>query len=271
MISSLSNTGREMMVRIPVDSENYINLFRTLDEYVTIGKISTYGVSITTLDEVFLTVAREETEIHNGDELLEISTGTVAPNNNNSTPPAEPSTNGSTTTNHSPPSNVDQSLFFLHVKCLFSKRAINFKRDKKAWVCSTILPSFLTMIGFLLVSLRSNLGDMPFLELKLSDYNNDDSSNLDLTRRNPVPFGTSDHFACQPSKCITYSSEMDDDWPLYCGDAAMLESSVYDCWNLTDTSTDVAKYMNEDKDDKDGGVFTVDQDVSDIVEVRDDC
>ena len=87
--------------------------------------IVTYGVGITTLDEVFLMVARGET----------------------AEKPILKSAKESDRSNVAYKDDLERSirsrleletegLFVRHVGALFRKRALNFKRDKKAWVSS---------------------------------------------------------------------------------------------------------------------------------------
>ena len=58
----LSNVGTEISFRLPLGaSANFAPMFEKLDSEVSEGGIVTYGVGITTLDEVFLLVARGDT------------------------------------------------------------------------------------------------------------------------------------------------------------------------------------------------------------------
>ena len=75
--SPLSNVGTEMTFQLPLDaSGQFVGLFEKLDEMAESGEyIVTYGVSITTLDEVFLMVARGDTGHEPRMDLVRIGGG----------------------------------------------------------------------------------------------------------------------------------------------------------------------------------------------------
>jgi len=55
----LSNVRTEMSFQMPIKSSHqFVNMFEKLDHLITNKKVVTYGVGITTLDEVFIMVAR---------------------------------------------------------------------------------------------------------------------------------------------------------------------------------------------------------------------
>lgn len=57
----LSNAGSEISFQLPIrDSDKFVRMFEELDNLTSAQIIESYGVSITTLDEVFLKVARGE-------------------------------------------------------------------------------------------------------------------------------------------------------------------------------------------------------------------
>jgi len=99
--------------------------------------------------------------------------------------------------------NLEQdNLFFTHVRALWSKRAANFRRDKKAWVCTTVLPSLFVLVGLLLFKLSPQNRALEPLELKLEDYN----AGVESGPRNPITVNNvNDVFQCQPGIC-SYSS-----------------------------------------------------------------
>lgn len=183
----LSNVGTEMTFQLPLGaSSDFQPMFEALDKEVGKGTIVTYGVSITTLDEVFLMVARGETCMEH--EALPSSSirgpGAVHTDLDKST--------------RSKTDLQNQGLFARHVRALFQKRALNFKRDKKAWVCSTILPSIFVFIGLLIYKFAPlSTGDYDALLLTLEDYNKD----VSIQPRNPIPFNSPGTFSCHPGTC----------------------------------------------------------------------
>ncbi len=95
--------------------------------------------------------------------------------------------------------NLEQdNLFFTHVRALWSKRAANFRRDKKAWCCTTILPSIFVLMGLLIFTFSGQGRDLDALELRLEDYNPDVRS----SPRNPITVNDVNNvFHCQPGRC----------------------------------------------------------------------
>lgn len=183
----LSNVGTEMSFQLPIsESASFISMFEKLDEQSII-----YGVSVTTLDEVFLMVAR-------GAEGLQISSE------------QEPATKAmveedSTSYRHSFDTTEQSAPFRRHVRALFAKRAKNFKRDKKAWCCSTILPTMITLLGFLAVNFLSKRNtNYPNLALSL-DQNNPEIK----VERNPIPYNKPSFYDCQPGNCIYENDTVD--------------------------------------------------------------
>ena len=60
--SILSNVSSELSFQLPLDSSScFVEMFVNLDRIIENDQINMYGVSITTLEEVFLMVARGQT------------------------------------------------------------------------------------------------------------------------------------------------------------------------------------------------------------------
>jgi len=194
--SMLSNVGTELSFQLPLGaSDKFVPMFRELDDRVSQGKITTYGVSITTLDEVFLLVARGDDHqredfksSHFSDK--DIAQATRADNND------DDETVGSA---KSKMDLQNEGLFGTHVKALVRKRAVYFKRDKKAWCCTTVVPSVFVLVGLLLLRFTSpgnrSLTPMP---LDIVDFNTD----VNEGPRNPIIFNSpGSTFTCNPGQC----------------------------------------------------------------------
>jgi hypothetical protein len=227
-------------------------MFGELDRKVESREIITYGISITTLDEgkaliqnsyiietygdviilralnyvlsiclyfsVFLMVARGEYGADKKEEYPSVRARPDAPFGDDNT---------MTRSHHSKMDLEKDGLFFRHCQALFAKRAMNFKRDKKAWVCSTICPSFFVMLGFLLVIFGSPTRDMESLTLTL------DQLNADVTSEpiNPIPFNEAPgNFSCQPGVCFQMEAVWDipqtEEFYGYCGDMVLIETDL---------------------------------------------
>lgn len=231
----LSDVGSEVRYQLPLSAASeFAAMFEGLDEQAEKGAIESYGVSMTTLDEVFLQVARgETTERTSLASSLRIDPKTTI------------TLTGDEKSARSRMDLEKEGLFFRHVGAsLMKKRAANFKRDKKAWVCTTIVPSIFVLIGTVAAPER-NLE--PIL-LDLNYYNPD----VTESPRNPIAFNSPDNpYLCQPGICAYYQepvvvSNETSELYFFCGYQAKLglglnggsitfESSLDKC-SLTDTS-----------------------------------
>ena len=184
--SLLNNVGTEMSFQLPIGAAaKFMPMFEKLDHEIDKKNIVTYGVSITTLDEVFLLVARGETGEKIGMKSSRAGGGTLLEGDEKSI--------------RSRMDLDNDGLFTRHVKSLFRKRALNFRRDKKAWVCSTLLPSFLVLAGFLILKIAAPARNLDARALSVDVFN----PLITTQPRNPMPFnepGTA--FTCQPGVCM---------------------------------------------------------------------
>lgn len=236
----LSNVSSELSFQLPLDSSSqFISMFAELDKIVAKEQISMYGVSITTLEEVFIMVGRGET----GDRDLKASFSKSAKVDEKVFQNEDPDSNASYA---SAEDMNNQQLFARHVQALLQKRAMNFKRDKRAWICSTILPCIFALLGFVNAAFFSQFKSLPPLELKLSNYN---PTLQDTSQSNPTPFNKGGSFPCQPGQCI---STYDEYFGRYCGAAV---SSNETCYGI-DVS-DIGEALE-------GKVDVIDQDVSTV-------
>lgn len=230
----LSDVGTEMSFQLPLGAASSFGpMFKGLDKEVDQGKITTYGVSVTTLDEVFLMVARGDS----GEEAALASSRT-------SMPSVKPDTDKSARSRM----NLENSrLFSRHVRALFEKRALNFKRDKKAWCCSVFLPSIFVLVGFIIFKFASPARNMEAMTLDLAAYN------VDITTepRNPIPFNNPGTFSCQPGACTdtTPITNTSDETYSFCGAGFFAPSGCDEDYcgaNCTITeSTDLVARINE--------------------------
>jgi hypothetical protein len=148
-------------------------------------------------------------------------------------------------------------LFSRHVRSLFRKRALNFKRDKKAWICSTILPAIFVLVGFIVFAIPNRQTEE--VTMSLSDYNRNVPHRPPFAPRNPIPFNREGQvFTCQPGSCLqgfpgTYETEtkgIDEngnvlpDLYSYCGygyfavERFSLNCSIHDSTDMMQSITD---------------------------------
>ena len=183
----LSNAGSEMSFQLPMDSSSsFAPMLERLDVEVDKGSIGSYGVSITTLDEVFLLVARGET----GERPKLSSSRRQA-----DAPSPEYSGESNRSRNYL---WSDDPLFTRHLRALFLKRLAFFRRDRKAWFCTTFLPSIFVCIGFLIYKYAAPERNLGPITLDLAKYND----GIVAEPRNPIIFNSQENpFLCQPGVC----------------------------------------------------------------------
>jgi ATP-binding cassette, subfamily A (ABC1), member 3 len=187
----LSNGAMEIKFQLPMGAASrFTPMFEGLDSEIEKGHVSSYGVSITTLDEVFLKVAQGRT----GESLSFASSKKLTGLCNVTT--AEDS-------DKSVRSRMDldnDSLFLTHLGALFKKRAASFRRDKEAWLCTTILPTLFVLIGlFVYKYAPPAVRSLDPVALTLADYN----PGVSVTPRNPIAYNNPKSFySCQPGSCV---------------------------------------------------------------------
>ena len=242
--------------QLPIgESSHFIKMFEELEKLIKDHQIESYGVGVTTLDEVFLLVARGEEGLHlseRKDEALDI----IEEDN---------PTRQRSFLDTASQQDTGREQFKRHVQALFAKRALNFKRDKKAWCCSIILPTLTSLFGFLIVNLISRQNpNYPSLSLSL------DQNNPEITvERNPLPFNNKGVYDCQPGECI-YGSRSTTNLTLetselyyFCGANAQVDD---DDANGTTTCT-IDDSISIIKQIDQYGAFGVQSDVSDVFNV----
>lgn len=208
--SLLNSTGTEIRYQLPLaGAQNFPMMFAGLDEKIEQGNIQSYGVSMTTLDEVFYLVTRGD---HANESKPVLASSKKLLTNNDlddvELNPTKASTNERP--NHSVRLDLEQDgLFVRHVLALTKKRAANFSRDKKAWCCTTFAPTVAVLFGLISVTILSNQRDLIPVTLSLNELNKD----VVNAPVNPVSYNSpSNPFACQPGSCsydppVIYSEE----------------------------------------------------------------
>ena len=246
----LSNVGAEISYQLPLNSaSSFAPMFEELDEQVESKNISSYGVSVTTLNEVFLMVARGEKPA--GTHTPDSSTNSDEFGSNETEEDScDVSSDAFDLEQYSPTDqysmrNIETDrLFTHHVIALLKKRGLNFRRDRKAWICTTIVPSLFVFAGFLIVALTAPELTMHPLVLDTSDYNSDIGLNEIIFNSEASPF------TCQPGVCSHrqpyYDSRVINESYAFCGYQVKLGISKegFTPTNQTCTITDSLDIMS---------------------------
>ena len=184
----LSDVGTELAFQVPFeDSHKFSTLFRTFDEEQAALGVESYGMSVTTLEEVFLRVAKGSS--HDSEHRSSLAPG--GSREDDARPRADPeSLQGSASGREGGEIVIDRSnafaYFLLHMRALLIKRTIVFKRDYKAWLCQYMIPIVFIACGFGALTALQATYDDPLLILDTSKYNTDVHS----APRNPVMYST---------------------------------------------------------------------------------
>ncbi|KAG6587048.1 ATP-binding Cassette (ABC) Superfamily [Phytophthora cinnamomi] len=141
----LSNVGAEIAFQLPLDSTaSFPTLFEELDSKMGDLGVLSYGISVTTLEEVFIKVA----EANDEDNQHTLNKNAASPNAvDASLPPGGPTIANLT----------GLTMFFVHLSALLLKRFRIAKRDRRVFIFSAFLPVTLLAAGFIILK-ASSLG-----------------------------------------------------------------------------------------------------------------
>jgi ABC-type multidrug transport system ATPase subunit len=251
----LSDVGSELSYQLPVGSSHlFTAMFQQLDEQVEKGSMSCYGVSITTLDEVFMLVTRgsksekitfASSRGKSSDVLSGVESGDVS---------------------QSMIIFLDENVSFTrHLITLLKKRAAAFRRDKKAWLFTTIIPSLFFLIGCLLFNFVQFNQFWTPQTLRISNFN---VGIQNPTVQNPISVNSArDQFMCQIPTCShkrpLVHEELTNETYFFCGFQSKLgiSSAGYTPTNSTCIVSDSTSIIDTLAND---GIKTVGTDASNI-------
>uniref|UniRef100_K3XD97 Uncharacterized protein n=1 Tax=Globisporangium ultimum (strain ATCC 200006 / CBS 805.95 / DAOM BR144) TaxID=431595 RepID=K3XD97_GLOUD len=162
----LSNVGSEIAFQLPLaSSSGFASMFAEMDNQLLALGLLSYGVSVTTLEEVFIKVAEANDEDHQHTLGKQARTGT---------PASSPT--------HSADGVVTQptGMFMVHLGALLLKRFRVAKRDKKMLLYSMLLPVLLLFWGLQLQKSSSFTKNDPKISLATKDFSGGETT--------PTPF-----------------------------------------------------------------------------------
>ncbi|RLN38339.1 hypothetical protein BBO99_00008317 [Phytophthora kernoviae] len=151
----LSNVGSEVAYQLPQrSSPQFAAMFTEIDNNLSKLGLLSYGISATTLEEVFIKVAEADDENHQHTLGYRSRPG---------------ETERALTL-------MTSGLFFTHLRALILKRLRHAKREKKMIIYTTFYPIFLLFVGLLILKSSSNTSDNPNMALTTDAYSSDSSS-----------------------------------------------------------------------------------------------
>ena len=149
----IRNTRSEVVFEIPSSSSLlFQNLFNGLDTHLQALEISSYSFSITTLEEVFIRLARSEKH------------------SSLSVQPEVPERPHEEIQNLLENKRQTEGLFGKHLKALLVKRFRISKRDYKSMILELIVPILLIILGIVLSLIEQGLQDADPYELVVTKY-----------------------------------------------------------------------------------------------------
>ncbi|KAH9151195.1 hypothetical protein LEN26_003903, partial [Aphanomyces euteiches] len=159
----LSNVGTEIAFQLPLDSSHlFSDMFTSLDGQLGDFGIVSHGISVTTLEEVFLKVAEigmdiTSTRSHKRDP--ETSGRNQTKSHSRSSP-----------FRYNPADSTQVTLFAVQFKALVKKRVRVLMRDKRLVLWGIVAPILYTFVGIRSVNLVPNIDSNPPLQLSTASY-----------------------------------------------------------------------------------------------------
>ena len=152
----MSDSHAEVTFQLPSsNSDRFPKFFKHLDKRFTEFGLISYSMSATTLEEVFLKVARGDHELENVEDPIE---------GQENSPMMEGADFALVK------DKEEGGMFFKHSVALFKKRALSTLRDKKTLLFEIFIPILLIIIGLALMLIPSFLKTYSAYELKMSRY-----------------------------------------------------------------------------------------------------
>lgn len=160
-----SDVHAEIAFRLPLDSSSQFDSFFTdLDSRKGELKIRSYGVSVTTLEEVFIRVARGD------NELKEQGERSVSSQKSDSSKKDEPDETVDEAQQLIETQRETEGIFGRHMKALLKKRYLWTKRDWRIFVFELVVPIFLVIVGLFFMLIAERFLDQDPYELVIDQY-----------------------------------------------------------------------------------------------------
>lgn len=182
----LSDAGKELSFQLPFSaSPSFGKMFTEFDGNLARLNLRSYGISVTTLEEVFIRIS----QLDSNTKLLE------APKVVNDSSVEMQDVELGSKGQYVPLtfSKLDDSenvkFFFRHMVAMLNKRAFYFVRDKKTWIFQYIIPVLFVLVGMIISYYNTIRPNQPLKPLSTSLYNvGVNSNNLPLPYANATKF-----------------------------------------------------------------------------------
>jgi len=184
----LNDVGTEMTFQLPFTaSSRFPILFENIEHNVTDLGIDSYGISVTTLEEVFIKITRATST--NATALEAMASNEGADNNSDTLvagaqfdeEAAEQTRMMSADPRRLPfekiPENEHLLYFGQHIKALMIKRAFYFVRDRKAQIFTFIVPILFLLAGLIIMTNTYPSAYEPLLRVSTDLYNSKIAAN----------------------------------------------------------------------------------------------
>lgn len=189
----MTDVGTELTVQLPfASSQKFEELFSTIDESQEELQVASYGMSVTTMEEVFLKVAAGTETINQQEHAAAVSTkdenineGAVVHAQESSACLGTAEVDEEKSPSFHPLKKEEGSLFLRHMYVLLEKRYLYFSRDTKSWIYQYILPVLFVLIGAIIMSLTDYAPEQDLRVMTPDMYNTKISDNSF-----PLPFGS---------------------------------------------------------------------------------
>ncbi len=137
----MTDIGAEISYELPIEaSSKFAKFFEEMDSLKNELGLNTYGVSVTTLEDVFLKVAQGDfgkPKKNNDDVAVNNEKDNIIDIEENKEEYDLKSIRMTSQT----------QIFIIHLIALFKKRLWYFSRDKKGLVCEIVLPILVVIFG----------------------------------------------------------------------------------------------------------------------------
>jgi len=178
----LNDVGTEMSFQLPFTaSVRFPALFENIEQNLANLGIDSYGISVTTLEEVFIKITRATSTNTTAEEAMESSDG--AENTSDSfivgnqfdEETAEQTRMMTTAPKRLQFEKIAENEHLLyfgqHIKALMIKRAFYFVRDRKAQIFTFIVPILFLLAGLIIMTNTYPSAYEPFLRVSIDLYN----------------------------------------------------------------------------------------------------